>query len=307
MRKAGVPVKRGCDIPFGIRAIQSGIEVDGIWISQPVSPSLKSSNKLASTTTLVALDASDPSKKGKHLSDDMKSVSISTADSRPLRRHSPSSGTMFQRLNDADSVHSSQSIGPHGSQFAAPKPRHPRLAGALNEDALRRLEGHGVGRSSVETYIPTSTFTRNPRRPSQRSLGSSSSGESVDSLPRSGRSASQMSYQSSRASRLYYTRNAYEARHDHHPERETRDPFETPGSHTPISPIVRPGSHSPNSPVFPSYDIANPEPTFGPGDVHVNRTTRRVNQGFEVLPAGTFGIPHELRTNNNNADGERRA
>jgi hypothetical protein len=39
-----------------------------------------------------------------------------------------------------------------------------------------------------------------------------------------------------------------------------------------------------------------PEPTFGPGDLHLNRTSRKVNNGFEILPAGTFGALHDLGT-----------
>jgi hypothetical protein len=39
MRKTGLRgPKRVGDIPFGVRAIQSGIEVDGIWISRSTSP-----------------------------------------------------------------------------------------------------------------------------------------------------------------------------------------------------------------------------------------------------------------------------
>jgi len=46
-----------------------------------------------------------------------------------------------------------------------------------------------------------------------------------------------------------------------------------------------------------------PEPTFGPGDLHYNRKARRVNGGFEVLPAGTFGVLHEYQaTGGSDAD-----
>ncbi|KAI1322024.1 hypothetical protein F5Y16DRAFT_56803 [Xylariaceae sp. FL0255] len=44
--RSGLPLGRRVDIPFGVRAIQSGIEVDGIWISRPTSK--------ASSTTLEA-------------------------------------------------------------------------------------------------------------------------------------------------------------------------------------------------------------------------------------------------------------
>ncbi|CAF3628774.1 unnamed protein product [Fusarium graminearum] len=38
MSYCGIQNMRTPDIPFGIRAIQSGIEVEGIWISRPESP-----------------------------------------------------------------------------------------------------------------------------------------------------------------------------------------------------------------------------------------------------------------------------
>ncbi|KAK2027146.1 hypothetical protein LX32DRAFT_454670 [Colletotrichum zoysiae] len=37
-----VPPRKKSEIPFGVRAIQSGVEVDGIWISRPNTPSAES-------------------------------------------------------------------------------------------------------------------------------------------------------------------------------------------------------------------------------------------------------------------------
>ncbi|KAI3397121.1 hypothetical protein diail_11182 [Diaporthe ilicicola] len=36
-----------------------------------------------------------------------------------------------------------------------------------------------------------------------------------------------------------------------------------------------------------------PSPTFGPSDSYINTSTRKVNSNFEVLPAGTFGVPEQ--------------
>jgi len=39
MRKAGVTTRdRPGEVPFGIRALQSGVEIPGIWIAPPSSP-----------------------------------------------------------------------------------------------------------------------------------------------------------------------------------------------------------------------------------------------------------------------------
>lgn len=53
----GVDARRPPEIPFGIRAIQNGIEVEGIWISRPNTPDISmvaSSPTLVGTTTLFA-------------------------------------------------------------------------------------------------------------------------------------------------------------------------------------------------------------------------------------------------------------
>ncbi|OAA56595.1 hypothetical protein SPI_07602 [Niveomyces insectorum RCEF 264] len=61
MRKVGGGLspttrKRNSDIPFGVRAIQSGVEIDGIWISRPNTPSRSSSKSkmgLSMATTVA--------------------------------------------------------------------------------------------------------------------------------------------------------------------------------------------------------------------------------------------------------------
>ncbi|KAK5990597.1 hypothetical protein PT974_08866 [Cladobotryum mycophilum] len=50
MRHCGINARGVNDIPFGVRAIESGIEVEGIWISRPNTPE---SSKRASAASLV--------------------------------------------------------------------------------------------------------------------------------------------------------------------------------------------------------------------------------------------------------------
>lgn len=321
MRKAGLPVKRGGNIPFGVRAIQKGIEVDGIWISRPATPNHPDSpNKVASLATLIALDSSDSGQKAKHLSDDSRTLSVSTLDNtRPGRRRSPSEGpNPHRRPADAESVDSNPSIAPRASprvsprtsprvsQFAAPKPKYPRLASALSEDTLWRLEGQGLGRYAADTYVPTSSTAKYSRGPSQRSSVASSGGESMDSLSKSGgmsaRSSSGRSYTSVRSSRLHSSRHVYEPRAGYHAASHMppdREPYDMPRNRTPISPIPQSETHSPSD---SSQELPLPEPTFGPGDLHLNRSSRRVNHGFEILPAGTFGSLQEFGHNGSNDD-----
>ncbi|KAK3394584.1 hypothetical protein B0H63DRAFT_51194 [Podospora didyma] len=282
MRRSGLSVKRANDIPFGVRAIQSGVEVDGIWISRPPSSNDTASGKPAYSTTFVVLEE----KEGVYFSNDSKTVPISTMnDERAPSRHSPFNGSISQRLNGAYTAGSTRSTAPPVSKFAVPPQRQiSQETGVLNEDTLRRLDGQAHPKPVYETYMPTSA-PRNPRQPSQRS-SASSSGDSMDSQPRSTRSASGKSYTSSHSSRLYMPRNPKENRIAYN-IKENRGPFDTP-TRTPSGFSALSQTNTPAS-FHQNRELPVPEPTFGPGDFHLNRSARKVNDGFEVLPAGTFG------------------
>lgn len=301
MRRSGLQVKRANDIPFGVRAIQSGVEVEGIWISRPATPNEVSAAKLASSTSLESLDPPDNQRRAKYAppAEDPKAAQVTSTLNveKTAAKHSPSDGSIFQRLTDAESFESTPAGTPPVSKFASQhKKQSTRGPNVLNEDTLRRLEGQAAqSRPAYDTYIPTSSPRNQPRRPSQRS-SASSSGESMDSQPtRSARSASARSYTSSRSSRLYMARSNM---HENRPgytavpqtwaaEREHRDRDPYDGSaRLPGGATAYPRNENPYEPT----SLPVPEPTFGPGDLHVNRSARRVNNGFEVLPAGMFGL-----------------
>ena len=306
MRKAGISVKKAIDIPFGIRAIQHGIEVDGIWISRPATPNTNNSpTKLTSSSTLVGRESVASHKKGKDLSDESRSASASTG-SRQAARQSPADWPLRSGHADPDAAENFNPAGaPRPSQFAAPKPRYPRVASALSEDTLNRLEAQGYGRYGGDTYIPTSFPSRYTCRTSKRSSSSSSAG-SADSPPRSGMSARSNSIRShsSQNSRLHSSRNTYEPQGYNQNtnnysyvalergEPGDRDPFGNSTGRTPVALGPRSGVPSPHA--LGAEPTSAPDPTSAPaGDPHMNRSTRRVNQGFEILPAGTFGVMPE--------------
>ncbi|KAB5530454.1 hypothetical protein GE09DRAFT_1041427 [Coniochaeta sp. 2T2.1] len=299
MRKAGVPVssKRGgggAEIPFGVRAIQGGVEVDGIWISRPATPTTTTTAEQQPKTRMQQQQQQQQSK-GKELALD---GSRSTTEQRGSQSDT---STFFQRVTDAESLASSTTASgttPRQSQFAAPKPvpkrKHPRVVNGLNEETLRRLDGYSPTRTTTyETYVPARNNNNNLRRPSQRS-SASSSGDSVESSqPRSGaasaRSGSGRTYASSRSSRMMYNAPGPRAprldsrptdtsvARDYSSSKEHRDHYGA-GTYTGS------GEHSPSlSEQIPTA----PGPTFGPGDLHLNNSrsfSRKGNQGFEVLP-----------------------
>lgn len=294
MRRSGLSIKRASEIPFGVRALQKGVEVDGIWISRPASLSEKAPiEKIASSTTLAGQDTDSHKKEG--FSDTERSTSATPITlSGTIPRSSTGEGSIFQRLNDSDSLNSSSQsahlLTPL-SKFASQGRRHP--PSALNEDTLRRLEGQPQPKPLYDTYIPTS------RGPSQRqprqSSAASSSGESVDSRPPSVRSAGGKSYTSSHSSRLYM---AAAPQYHHHQQQHSYIPVRAPSGYMAYTQHESP--YSTTAPIqgqgqeqgFPPA----PEPTFGPGDLHLNRSSRKVNSGFEILPAGTFGsvVPTDM-------------
>jgi hypothetical protein len=311
IRKTGLPMKRGNQVPFGVRAIQSGVEVDGIWISRPASLN-ELGEKLGSSTTLGR--DSDSQKKRQDYSEDEKSVLVNTTNlDRSGPKQSPSTASIFQKLTDTDSTESTHSAAPPVSQFAHSKPRRqssrPTASGTLNEDTLRRLEGHSPSQPPYGTYVPTSP----PRRLNPRSSASSSA-DSVDSPPHSSGGASGRSYaSSSHSSRLYIasrptaaatTTTPGRSGHDaaqaspsalrRWSEKDGRvadepDPFATPRTaRTPsgfsaFSMMSETASASsahrqvgqPQQQQQQQQEMAVPEPTFGPGDLHYNRGVRR--------------------------------
>lgn len=39
------------------------------------------------------------------------------------------------------------------------------------------------------------------------------------------------------------------------------------------------------------YPDSSASPSYGPGELHLNKSIRKVNSGFQLLPAGTFNVP----------------
>jgi hypothetical protein len=253
VRRTGVSLKKSAEIPFGVRAIQGGVEVAGIWISRPNTTSSEvKPTMLSSATTLIGMNARDL--RGKE-----KTVDTECFETR-------------QRFTD------SKSLASNHSPFLSPPLDQRSGMDRADEDTLGQLNGYGNSRPAYDTYVPT----RNPRRPSQRSTASSS-GESIDSQPRpSARSGSGRSYVSTGNTHIRPSRL------QHHPR---LDDFGTPSSQASVSPLA----DDSRSPWLPGHELRIPEPTFDPGDIHLNRTARRVNQGFEVLPVGTFGLSFDLQ------------
>ncbi|KAK1597910.1 uncharacterized protein LY79DRAFT_587073 [Colletotrichum navitas] len=115
-----VPPRKKSEVPFGVRAIQSGVEVDGIWISRPNTPSTEPSPNSARA-------------KGKYVS----------------------MGPISPRSSVSDAFRSSTSSrGEIGPQTYRPKSTYN--PGTSRADALSQLEGKPQESFAHDTYYPRS-------------------------------------------------------------------------------------------------------------------------------------------------------
>ncbi|TEA18854.1 hypothetical protein C8034_v010506 [Colletotrichum sidae] len=135
MASTGLPPlqRKQSDIPFGVRAIQSGIEVDGIWISRPNTP--------------AASDSSPPNSakgKGKYVA------------------QVPISPTSTSTNSDPFSSPPSSSRGNYGPQTYRPKSISVNNRITSQADALRALEGEATTTTlNHQTYQPRGNSTYN--------------------------------------------------------------------------------------------------------------------------------------------------
>lgn len=268
MRKSGLPVGKKADIPFGVRAIQSGIEVDGIWISRPGTPASGSPIGAYSAT----LRGSECELKGKE-------------SAGPTQQPSPTVSTVEQPM---DVRTSSQPRSPALGPQVTYKPRHPAAAAAAqpsycpsepaSRESPQRPRRTSSERPHLQTYSPT-TSSSPPRaawleqRYGQPERTSSDSDEGL-TMANPKRNHGRGSY---------YPPNSRSASYDRGAER--------PGPA---------GGDQPAAEGLEQEQLGRrPERSYS-GETHANRATRRVNAGFEVLPAGTFGS--SAATNDDSVD-----
>ncbi|RNJ61191.1 hypothetical protein D7B24_000044 [Verticillium nonalfalfae] len=309
MRKSGLPaMNQVTEIPFGVRAIQSGIQVDGIWISSHSLPT-------ETQSMLVSMNISIPGQsnaKGKGL-DTMAPV---------LALLPPHTNT----LADDSRIEQPLTFGLHNSlqnfhpdALKTYRPSAPLGFEKENSNSTERYalghskESESQARTVSQTYVPIAAPIAGALDGSRQMRDAVSAAASYDHETPDANKAIPI------PANKYQT--AGPRRPTHHPERRLPAvDVLTPSSHHPIDgsniprslnmaaahvaypegtgTVVVPEPWTPPEPGA-SYRIKSehqhqrsrptiPSPTFAPGDVHANRSRRIVNPGFEVLPAGTF-------------------
>ncbi|GME51237.1 hypothetical protein GTA08_BOTSDO05114 [Neofusicoccum parvum] len=281
---AAVPRRKsGDEIPFGIRAIQSGIEVDGIWISGtntpvPSSPTHQS-NMLRHSATLDTLEGEDEDAQ-------MMAERSASANANPYgytfssngssRKSSGSSDNNPQdRSSDDDNTTTSTAMG-KAPMMAVPRPRDPRTD-------LRLLQSH---RMSHVAETGSLARRERPDRPTGRS--GDWSNMTLDpysrSAPTSGRSSPPSDPTSGPPSPptppIAQGSNPFMAPLEsvNSPTRDSH-PDNTAAHAVPLLETYQPRG--------PNFDDDAPQ-AFQHG--RESQVLRKVNSGFEILRPGTFPV-----------------
>ncbi|KAJ8132807.1 hypothetical protein O1611_g819 [Lasiodiplodia mahajangana] len=307
LRKSGL---RRVEIPFGVRAIQSGVEVEGIWISRPVTPTGARSSGRASSTTLDIDGDLRREEKGKAVLGSIIRPTATVTELEPTPKPSPRLGPTggYFDQNIRQDIGRSSSPGPQMAYLQPYSSQRP----TNDTSYTTRYPESAVARHHLEAYIPTassSTVNSSPSprvRPADRISISSEEGLSFSGprYPADARSRpsglstyyssaledseSSSSAGPSRAQGKYCSRVRAETR---------GDPLE--GAETDRAP-----SPDPHSAARPSLASTRPTPVRTYADQHENTSSRVVNSGFEVLRAGTFGhLSGDDRLINDNSTG----
>jgi hypothetical protein len=210
MRHCGIDQWRSDDIPFGVRALQTGVEVDGIWVSRPFTPG---SSQVASSTTLMWNGIEQDKEKPHKYSD-------ATSGSEPRRPYPSENSTIDQVLQDEPFVQ--DLMAPN---YISSLDLQSPAGGMTSEGEQRQVE--------VRSYLPTGL---QPPKSSKTCFTPSQLSSEV------AQSASEPGVE------INTTR--------------------TPG-------LAKPSTNA----------VLEPDNMT----VHANKFTRKPNENFEILPAGTFG------------------
>jgi hypothetical protein len=285
IRKTGLPFGKRADIPFGVRAIQSGVEVDGIWISKPGTPNSESPTAASSLT----LGVSDYDFKGK--------VKVTPESIKTSPHQSPTSSTFGPDRKPTPPPKSPGFMPQSTYRPRSVQRKHSvRVHESYNADTARQYE-ESAERPALQTYVPTTSFSsvRAPAQVQRILHGDRNSSSSEEgSHPSSTRATSR---RKSTLSNLNWSGpsdrdNSLRTREG---SLNSENPFATP------EPSLKEGRRIPTEP----QTLLNQPPRTYSGESHVNRSSRRVNAGFEVLPAGTFNASNESTIYGSQVDLER--
>lgn len=305
LRRSGqiVEAKKNHEIPFGVRAIQSGIQVDGIWISKANTPAVSELKLGSGGTSPDMLPSPDP-----------KNGTIT--DIRPLTNQATHRQYLTEEdvLQRFDNTYAFPERSEKPQVQGAYKPRrasHPKqhgVHGEFDETTLHHLEGTSA-QKKVHVHRPRHNSSRHAEVEGESSaadneLSSSVSSRSDASLSQNMHSGMDQDESPLKPSAVI---SATEVQSPANVQSSRAEYFSVPGD-SPSTEAVNPFQTPYASPTFSATPLvafdnseeyrlqqSQAEAPFVAGQLHMNKSVRKVNSGFEVLPAGTFGVPTELK------------
>lgn len=336
LRMSGVIIKLDQEnqVPFGVRALQSGVEIDGIWVSTsklPIPESLRQfrNSELSSDSSFGSTDDGTPFSP-EELSPPRMSFS---GPLQPAFRPSPVSvetRKTFEGFRPSTFKTLSRDLA---SAYKPRRSSHLRFSSSgdsqVNQDTLSQLEGiaptlpekvhHQLSSYKQAAMLDSSSDAAadNERSSDSDSDGSPTGKEVIAEThqlvrgtsfrvvsKRSHRGRGRGSHDSddSNASIRLPSKGDYFSVAPDSPPRPELNPFATPDASPTLGSIAMKVTHR-----LPTDEIealgesqwpllskrqseSQAELVFTPGSLHVNKIARRINSGFELLPAGTFDL-----------------
>jgi hypothetical protein len=344
LRMSGVIIKldRENHLPFGVRALQSGVEIDGIWVSTSKTPIPESLQQLgdsahSSDSSFVSNDEGRPFSPGE-LSPPRISFSGQLQPAFPPSRVSVEPWKTIEGFRPSNVKALSRDFA---SAYKPRRSSHLRFSSSgdnqVNQDTLSQLEGvaptlpekahHECSPYKQAAVLDSSSdAAADNERSSGSDSDSSLSGKEViaetHQLVR-GTSSGAVSKRSHRCrgrgthdsddsatSIRLPSRGGYFSVARASPPRPKLNPFATPDASPTLGSIATRGTDRlPTDEIEALGEFQWPllskrpsglptEPSFTPGSLHVNKTARKINSGFELLPAGTFDLTTSPIRNN---------
>lgn len=140
MRKSGLSSRKDMDVPFGIRAIESGVTVEGIWICNPSIPFRTGNPDAKVQPPTVHSNAAIGHGDGRE-----EASQKGTTDDRLHERHVSGGGTWIaENRHSSDQAYQSARVSAQ-SQAHTPRtyrPPHPQRIGHIRSNSWQESQAH---------------------------------------------------------------------------------------------------------------------------------------------------------------------
>lgn len=292
------------EIPFGIRAIQSGIQVDGIWISNPNTP-------VPSEVTLSSVPYESSDDLSKNSTIPISKV-LPQARPKPSIRSRPDSFGCYRAKSET-----LQDIVEGKATRISYKPRRSsqlRFEGQGDglDEAFDNLEG-GMPLRKKPISPRSRRYNISDRDPdssaadNERNSGTSDESDATLSLEPSSNgarflttfnvTADDNTEKTLLSDSPPLSKKSLEGIHNSKADiTESSKEIFNDENHSFLESTLKINTEAYSRDTSTNQLKIQPSNPFKPGELHMNKTSRKVNTGFEVLPAGTFGLPIEFNT-----------